>query len=63
MKQIKITQKKSLIGRIGKHRRTARALGLKKINHSVIKDDTPEIRGMVASIRYLLEVEEVKGKK
>lgn len=63
MSQIKVTQKKSIIGRREDHRRTIRALGLKRINHTVIHDDTPVIRGMVHKVRYMVEVEEVKGSK
>ena len=45
------------------HRRTIRALGLKRINHSVVHNDTPQIRGMIHKVDYLLDVEEVKAKK
>jgi large subunit ribosomal protein L30 len=38
---------------------TVRALGLKRINHSVLKEDRPEIRGMIAKVSHLIEVEEV----
>ncbi|MBE0428932.1 MAG: 50S ribosomal protein L30 [Thermoleophilia bacterium] len=58
--KLKVTQRKSIIGRKQDHRRTVRALGLKRINDSVVHDDTPQIRGMVHKVRYLLEVEEVK---
>ncbi len=60
MARIKITQKKSLIGHKDRHRKTVRALGLRKINHSVVHDDNPVIRGMIHQVRYLVEVEEVK---
>lgn len=60
MSRIKITQTKSVIGRRQDHRRTVRALGLKRINHSVVHDDTPVIRGMVHKVRYMVEVENVK---
>ena len=63
MAQLKITQKKSVISRKAEHGRTLRALGLRKINHSVIHDDTPVIRGMIHHVRFMVEVEEVKGKK
>ncbi|MEE9435597.1 MAG: 50S ribosomal protein L30, partial [Candidatus Adiutricales bacterium] len=46
-REIKITQIRSLIGRPPKHRRTIRALGLTKINKTVVHKDTPEIRGMI----------------
>lgn len=61
MKQIKVTQKKSLIGRMREHRRTMKALGLRRINHSVIHDDSPQIRGMIHQVRYLVDVEEVNS--
>ena len=61
MSQIKVTQTKSIIGRRADHRRTVKALGLKRINHSVIHNDTPQIRGMIHQVRYMVEVEEVKG--
>ncbi len=61
MSQIKVTQTKSIIGRRADHRRTVRALGLRKMNHTVIHEDTPQIRGMIHQVRYMVEVEEVKG--
>ena len=60
---LKITQTKSLIGRKPEHRRTIRALGLKRINHSVVQEDTPVIRGMIHRVRFMVAVEEIKGKK
>ncbi len=42
-----------------RHRRTVRALGLKRINHTVVHDDTPQVRGMIDQVGYLVEVEEV----
>lgn len=56
MSQIKVTLKKSLIGRLDSHIKTAYALGLKKIRDEKIHNDTPQIRGMVAKVSYLLEV-------
>ncbi|HET6477207.1 MAG TPA: 50S ribosomal protein L30 [Thermoleophilia bacterium] len=53
---IEITQVKSTIGRKPDHRGTVRALGLKRIRHTVIHEDTPAIRGMVNKVAYLLEV-------
>ncbi|MCC6964348.1 MAG: 50S ribosomal protein L30 [candidate division Zixibacteria bacterium] len=58
-KQLKITLVKGLSGHIQAHRDTVAALGLRKLHHSVIKQDTPQIRGMVKSISYLLKVEEL----
>ncbi len=57
--KLKITQVKSLSGRIQKHRRTIEALGLRRIRHSVVHDDTPQIRGMIRSVSFMVEVEEV----
>lgn len=57
--KLKITLVRSLIGRKDNHIATAHALGLKKINSVVEHDDTPQIRGMVNKIGYLLKVEEV----
>lgn len=59
--KLKVTQRKSVIGHMREHRRTMRALGLRRINHSVMHDDTPVIRGMIHQVRYMVEVEEVKG--
>ena len=57
MPQIKITQERSKIRCIEKHKRTLEALGLRRINDSVIHEDTPQIRGMVDAVRYLVRVE------
>ena len=54
--QIEIKLVKSLAGRLPEHKLVAAALGLKKIRQSVIKPDTPIIRGMVNKIVYLVEV-------
>lgn len=58
MAKIKVTQKRSVIGRPPAQRRTVRALGLRRIGQSVTHDDTPSIRGMVFTVRHLVEVEE-----
>ncbi len=58
-KMLKITQVRSLIGRKADHKRTIEALGLKRIHHTVLKQDTPQIRGMIRKVQYLLTVEEV----
>ncbi len=57
-KQLKITQTGSAIGRIPAHRRTLKALGLRRIGHTVIHNDNPAIRGMVNTVNYLVKVEE-----
>ena len=62
-KLLKITLKKSVIGRLKSHKRTVQSLGLRKVNHSVIQDDNPSIRGMVNKISYLLEVENIEGEE
>lgn len=60
MTRLKVTQKRSVIDRPRDQRATVRALGLHRINDSVTKDDRPEIRGMIAKVRHLVEVEEVE---
>jgi large subunit ribosomal protein L30 len=55
---LKITLKKSIIGRPEKHRRTVRSLGLRKMNKTVVLKNTPEVRGMVNQVSHLLEVKE-----
>ena len=57
-KELKITQIRSTIGRPPKHRRTVRALGLTKINKTVIQKDTPGIRGMIKQVSHLVKVGE-----
>lgn len=58
MAKVKITLKKSLIGRKKDHIDTVNALGLRKIGVSVTHEDTPQIRGMINKVSYLLETEE-----
>lgn len=60
MTTLKITQVKSTIDRIENQKRTMEALGLGKINKSVVKNDTPQIRGMITKVAHLVKVEEVK---
>ena len=57
-KRIKLTLVRSLHGRLHKHRCCARGLGLRRMHHSVCVADTPENRGMVNKISYMLRVEE-----
>jgi len=57
-KQIKVTLKKSLIGASETQKRTAKGLGLSKLNQTVSHNDTPVIRGMVNKIPHLVSVEE-----
>lgn len=63
MSQIKITQRRSGIGRNADQQRTLTALGLRGIGKSVIQKDEPSIRGMAFKVRHLVEVEEVKDSK
>lgn len=58
MKNLKITLVKSGIGRPEKHRLVLQGLGLRKLNHFVIRENTPAIRGMVKKVIHLLKVEE-----
>ena len=55
-----ITQVKSIIGGLENQRLTLRALGLRKIRQSVERPDTPQIRGMIRTVRHLVTVEEVQ---
>ena len=54
---VSVTLIKSFYGRLPKHRATVTGLGLKRINHTVILEDTPEVRGMINKVSYLLKVE------
>ena len=56
MAQIKIKQIKSRINCPAVQKRTLDALGLKKMNHVVVKEDTPSVMGMVNQVRHLVEV-------
>ncbi|CAM2763237.1 50S ribosomal protein L30 [Hathewaya histolytica] len=58
MAKLRITLKRSLIGRKKDQIATVNALGLKKINDIVEQNDTPQIRGMINKVNYLLEVQE-----
>ncbi|MCF8554393.1 MAG: 50S ribosomal protein L30 [Candidatus Nanopelagicales bacterium] len=60
MAKFKVTQLRSGIGGKQNQRDTLRSLGLKRIGDTVIKEDRPEIRGMVNTVRHLVSVEEVK---
>ena len=60
MSPLKVTQKRSVIGSLSGHKKTVRALGLKRIRDSRVHEDTPQIRGMIHKVRHLVEVEEVE---
>lgn len=59
MAKLKLTQVRSAIKRGKKQQGTIRALGLKRLGHTVVHEDKPEIRGMVKAVEHLLKVEEV----
>ena len=59
VKTLKVTQVKSAIGCPEDQKRTVKALGLKRIGHSVEQADTPVIRGMVFKVKHLVKVEEL----
>jgi large subunit ribosomal protein L30 len=59
MARLKVTQTRSVIGSKDNQRQTLRSLGLKRIHDTVVKEDRPEIRGMVATVTHLVSVEEV----
>ena len=60
MARLKVTQVRSGIGSKRNQRETLRTLGLKRINDVVVKEDRPEIRGMIFTVTHLVSVEEVE---
>ena len=58
MAKVKITQVKSLIDRPKRQKETVKALGLKKINDTIIKEATPQVEGMINKVAHLLKVEQ-----
>lgn len=56
-KTIKVTQTRSAIGRLPKHKATLRGLGLRRIGHTVELEDTAAVRGMVNRVNYMVKVE------
>ena len=59
--QLKITQIRGIIGARWKQRESLRTLGLRRIRHTVVRDDTPQTRGLIAAVRHLVEVEPAEG--
>jgi len=59
MAQLKVTQVRSTIGTKRNHRESLRTLGLRKIRQSTVRDDTPQVRGLIHAVRHLVTVEEV----
>ncbi|HEU0238816.1 MAG TPA: 50S ribosomal protein L30 [Micromonosporaceae bacterium] len=60
MARLKVTQIRSEIGAKRNQRETLRTLGLKRINDVVVKEDRPEIRGMIFTVNHLVTFEEVE---
>ena len=58
-KKLRITYVKSAIGYSQRHKDTVRTLGLRRLNQTVIQDDTPVMRGMLAKVAHLVQFEEV----
>jgi large subunit ribosomal protein L30 len=59
MAKIRITQVKSKNGKPERQKRTIEALGIRKLNHSVIHEATPQILGMIVKVRHLVKVENI----
>ena len=62
MSKLKVRQIRSALDRGARQRGTLRALGIRRIGHSVIHDDKPEIRGMIKAVEHLITVEEIEEK-
>lgn len=58
-KQLEITLKRSVIGQKENQKKTVQTLGLKKINDTVVQNDTPAIRGMIRTVSHLVAVKEL----
>ncbi|TMK85477.1 MAG: 50S ribosomal protein L30 [Actinobacteria bacterium] len=61
MPKLRVTQVRSIIDRPRDQKATVRALGLRRIRHSVVKEDRPDVRGMIAKVAHLVKVEAVEG--
>ncbi len=61
MSKVIITQVRSAINRPMRQKLTLRALGIKKLNRPKEHEDTPQVLGMIAKVKHLLKVEEIKG--
>lgn len=59
VKRLKVTQVRSAIGSPADQKATVKALGLKRLHHTVEKDDTPTVRGMLFKVKHLIKVEEL----
>jgi large subunit ribosomal protein L30 len=56
--KLKITQVRSAIGRKSDQKRTIRTLGIKRLNQTVVLEDSPQVRGMIDKVKHLVRVEE-----
>ncbi|MGD8498142.1 MAG: 50S ribosomal protein L30 [Chromatiales bacterium] len=56
--QVKLTLVRSMNGRLKAHQACVRGLGIRRMHHSVVVNDTPENRGMIAKVSYLLKIED-----
>ncbi len=56
--QLKVTLVRSMNGRLEKHKACVRGLGMRRLHHSVVVKNTPENRGMIDKVRYMLKVED-----
>lgn len=61
VKQLQIKLVRSLIGRTETQRATVQSLGLRKMHQSVVREDSPGVRGMIAKVSHLLEVSEIQA--
>jgi len=59
--KIRIKWVKSDIGALARHKQTLKALGLRRLNHEVVKEASPQVRGMANSVIHLVEVEEIQS--
>ena len=57
VKKIKVTQLRSVHGRLASHKACVAGLGLRRINHTVEVEDTPSVRGMINTVNYMVKVE------
>ena len=57
-KTLKVTQVRSTIGRLPKHKATITGLGLRRIGHTVELEDTPSVRGMINAVNYMVRIED-----
>jgi large subunit ribosomal protein L30 len=59
MSKVKITQTKSISGQTLRQRRTIQALGLKRMHHTIEKELTPQVKGMIEAVHHLIKVENI----